>query len=157
RYDGGRFQAFGVGEGLPSSSIESLHQSPDGTIWAGTTQGLARFDGVRFERKIIVSERGDSVRLSAIASAPDGRLYVGLGGGLAIASSSAGSWKFQFIPAEPIRGIHVDSSGLVWMWCGNRICTLRQNGSLEAVSPILDPAGSRGGGTLTDKNGSVWA
>jgi signal transduction histidine kinase/CheY-like chemotaxis protein/ligand-binding sensor domain-containing protein len=103
-----------------------------------------------------VSGHEDSVRLEAIASGPDGRLYVGLGNGLAIRVPSA-QGRFQFIPAEPIRGIHVDPSGVVWMWCGSQICTLNQSGQIDFASPILDAAGSRGGGTLTDKNGSVWA
>ena len=34
--------------GLPSSSVTSVAQTPDGYLWVGTHNGLARFDGVRF-------------------------------------------------------------------------------------------------------------
>src|ERR1044072_8540013 len=34
--------------GLPSSSVTSIAQTPDGYLWIGTHNGLARFDGVRF-------------------------------------------------------------------------------------------------------------
>jgi len=34
--------------GLPSSSITSLAQTPEGYLWIGTYNGLVRFDGVRF-------------------------------------------------------------------------------------------------------------
>ena len=34
--------------GLPSSSVTSIAQTPDGYLWIGTYNGLARFDGVRF-------------------------------------------------------------------------------------------------------------
>jgi len=34
--------------GMPSSSITSLAQTPEGYIWIGTYNGLVRFDGVRF-------------------------------------------------------------------------------------------------------------
>lgn len=35
-------------ENLPSSMVTSVAQTPEGYIWAGTYNGLARFDGVRF-------------------------------------------------------------------------------------------------------------
>jgi signal transduction histidine kinase/ligand-binding sensor domain-containing protein len=34
--------------GLRSSSVTAIAQTPDGYLWAGTYNGLARFDGVRF-------------------------------------------------------------------------------------------------------------
>jgi ligand-binding sensor domain-containing protein/signal transduction histidine kinase len=34
--------------GLPSSTVTSIAQTPDGYLWVGTYAGLARFDGVRF-------------------------------------------------------------------------------------------------------------
>ncbi len=34
--------------GLPDNSITAIAQTPDGYLWVGTYNGLARFDGVRF-------------------------------------------------------------------------------------------------------------
>jgi ligand-binding sensor domain-containing protein/signal transduction histidine kinase len=34
--------------GLPSSTVTAIAQTPDGYLWVGTDAGLARFDGVRF-------------------------------------------------------------------------------------------------------------
>ena len=34
--------------GLPDSSVTAIVQTPDGYLWVGTYNGLARFDGVRF-------------------------------------------------------------------------------------------------------------
>ena len=33
---------------LPSSTVTAIAQTPDGYLWVGTDDGLARFDGVRF-------------------------------------------------------------------------------------------------------------
>src|SRR5258707_14184643 len=33
--------------GLPQNSVQSIAQTPDGYLWLGTQEGLARFDGVR--------------------------------------------------------------------------------------------------------------
>ncbi len=35
-------------ENLPSSTVTAVTQTPDGYLWVGTYNGLARFDGVRF-------------------------------------------------------------------------------------------------------------
>ena len=37
-----------TGDGLPSSTVTSIAQTPDGYLWVGTYNGLARFDGARF-------------------------------------------------------------------------------------------------------------
>src|SRR5258706_8403293 len=35
-------------KGLKNSSVTSIAQTPDGYLWVGTYNGLARFDGARF-------------------------------------------------------------------------------------------------------------
>src|SRR5580765_7720511 len=35
--------------GLPQNTVQAIAQTPDGYIWIGTQEGLARFDGVKFE------------------------------------------------------------------------------------------------------------
>ena len=35
-------------DGLPDSSVTDIDQTPDGYLWVGTYNGLARFDGMRF-------------------------------------------------------------------------------------------------------------
>ena len=39
---------WSVDQGLPDSSVTAVTQTPDGYLWIGTKNGLARFDGVRF-------------------------------------------------------------------------------------------------------------
>src|SRR5580704_1814183 len=39
---------WGPEKNLPNSTVTSIAQTPDGYIWAGTYDGLARFDGTRF-------------------------------------------------------------------------------------------------------------
>src|SRR5205823_5977972 len=41
-------RVWGVDDGLPSSYVYSIAQTPDGYLWVATSEGLARFDGVRF-------------------------------------------------------------------------------------------------------------
>ena len=42
-------RAWTIEEGLPTSTVQDIAQTPDGYLWLSTTGGLARFDGVRFQ------------------------------------------------------------------------------------------------------------
>ena len=43
-----QFDTWRTEEGLPQSTVTSVAQTPDGYLWLGTQNGLARFDGVHF-------------------------------------------------------------------------------------------------------------
>jgi ligand-binding sensor domain-containing protein len=81
RYDGSGWTHFTVHEGLPGNHVFML-QVVDGVLWIGTNQGLARKTATGFE---VMTSRdglfGDAV--FALASAPDGSLWVGSYGGVA--------------------------------------------------------------------------
>jgi signal transduction histidine kinase/ligand-binding sensor domain-containing protein/AraC-like DNA-binding protein len=42
-------RAWTIEDGLPTSTVQDIAQTPDGYLWLSTTGGLARFDGVRFQ------------------------------------------------------------------------------------------------------------
>lgn len=44
-----QFRRYGTAEGLPSSSVYTVVQAPDGVMWFGTKSGIASYDGVSFE------------------------------------------------------------------------------------------------------------
>jgi signal transduction histidine kinase/ligand-binding sensor domain-containing protein len=46
----GRLRHFGLEDGLPSGTVLAFTASHDGRIWAGTTTGLASFDGQRWSK-----------------------------------------------------------------------------------------------------------
>jgi ligand-binding sensor domain-containing protein/signal transduction histidine kinase len=43
------FQRWDTSSGLPHNTVRAIAQTPVGYLWLGTENGLARFDGVRFE------------------------------------------------------------------------------------------------------------
>ncbi len=69
--------------GLPQSTVRAIVQTNDGYIWMGTYEGLARFDGVRFE--VYSKAEYPNIKNSAVhAIAKDrkGHLWIGTAGGL---------------------------------------------------------------------------
>src|SRR5262249_22035749 len=71
-HDGG-IQTFDQTSGLPDSVINSLYQDKDGAIWAGSTAGLFRFDGHRWNRIALPETGNDAV--SAIREDDAGRMW----------------------------------------------------------------------------------
>ncbi|MDY7228573.1 two-component regulator propeller domain-containing protein [Hyalangium rubrum] len=74
------YHAWRVEDGLPQNSILSVAQTPDGYLWAGTWEGLVRFDGVRFTTF-------DEANTPALPDNAIRRLVAGPDGTLWIASS----------------------------------------------------------------------
>src|SRR5271170_441919 len=70
-------------EGLPQDTIRAITQTPDGYLWLGTEEGLARFDGYDFIT--FNKDRGDlpSNSITALAPGRDGVLWIGTASGLA--------------------------------------------------------------------------
>ena len=64
--------------GLPANAVNVVLQTRDGYLWLGTSAGLFRFDGARFER---VSTDPEDLKnretISALCEGRDGSLWVG--------------------------------------------------------------------------------
>src|SRR5215470_4991312 len=82
-----RHTAWRVQGGAFESAPNAIAQTADGYIWIGTSSGLVRFDGVRFQRWTPGSDKGafDSAVVSLLG-ASDGTLWIGTETGLL-------SWK----------------------------------------------------------------
>ena len=61
--------------GLPSDSVRAITQTPDGVLWFGTDNGLARFEGRRVET--VSLENTETRKILALEVSPDGALWVG--------------------------------------------------------------------------------
>ena len=106
-------------DGLPSRQVTALAQTPDGYLWAGTGSGLARFDGVRFERW--EAPDGSTVRdrsVSALYAGGDGSLWIGFGGRGGVSRFQGGDVT-HYRPGEDLDYGRVvafveDADGTVW-------------------------------------------
>ena len=75
---GYRLDYWTTDNGLPQNSVLAIVQTRDGYLWLATSDGLARYDGVRFT----IFNRSNtpgllSNRFSALYEAPDGALWAG--------------------------------------------------------------------------------
>jgi signal transduction histidine kinase/ligand-binding sensor domain-containing protein len=65
-------------QGLPQDAVRAIAQAPDGALWVGTDEGLARFDGGEF---IVYRQREGGLPSSTVTSllaARDGSIWIGM-------------------------------------------------------------------------------
>ena len=86
---------WGVEQGLPQISVLAITQDEAGYYWFGTQAGLARFDGVHFQRYTQYDAAELSSNIQALLSDGPQRLWVGTARELLLFENG----RFQAIPA----------------------------------------------------------
>ena len=109
-------ESFGLRQGLPNLDVRVLYLDASGTIWAGTSMGLARFDGRRF-----VAVRDPGAPTEGIVSLLQDRA-----GTLWIGTSGDGLYRLrdgkfdvltrkQGLASNWIIALHEDPAGTLWV------------------------------------------
>lgn len=94
-----RWGSITVFNGLPSDSVRAIAQTPDGILWFGTDNGLARFDGRRVQNFTLGD--GDANRILVMKSDPNRQLWIGTGRGAFVYANN----KFQLIAGTDEAGV----------------------------------------------------
>ncbi len=126
-----RTQVWGTAEGLPSMSVAVIAQTPDGYLWVGTTEGLARFDGNRFfvfDRSNTPAFRLNEIR--ALCVDRSGILWVGFAGG-GLARFERDHFVDMASPESDVLWIGENDEGL-WL-AGEHGLWRRKEGMIERV------------------------
>src|ERR1700746_1370489 len=76
------FKFYGEEEGLQNLAVQVVLQDRSGFLWAGTQNGLYRYDGSRFVR-YGPAEGLPGARIESLHESTDGTLWVGTRVGLA--------------------------------------------------------------------------
>jgi diguanylate cyclase (GGDEF)-like protein len=122
-----RFTRLGPDAGLAHGGVMAMVQDGQGFLWLGTEDGLDRYDGYTLQH--LIRQRGVPGSLpnnwiAALASAPDGTLWIGTdGGGVAWRDPLTGrfvplrssSGATSLSPEEKIRGLYLDHDGHLWI------------------------------------------
>jgi signal transduction histidine kinase/ligand-binding sensor domain-containing protein/ActR/RegA family two-component response regulator len=99
-------------DGLPSDLVQEIFQDRDGTLWIGTSEGLARLRDGR-----IVTIGALSHPVGAFAQGPDGALWVGTDdAGVARLDGSLAFWTVRDgLPDDHVTALAVDRQGSLWV------------------------------------------
>jgi ligand-binding sensor domain-containing protein/signal transduction histidine kinase len=147
-----------IPEGLPQNTTVTIARTPDGYLWIGTQEGLARFDGVRF----VVFDHNNEPALpskSILVLYVDrvGRLWIGTEEGLAVLEN--GRFKpytaVEGLAHAYIRVILEDKKGRIWVGTDEGLVEVdHERGRVFGTSNGLRDATIRA--LLEDRNGMIW-
>lgn len=103
-------------DGLPENEVYPLLLANDGSVYAGTVNGLSRFIDGKFHDVFLTNAGAPFKNVQALAEDTSGRLWAGIVGGLFIIENG----KPQDLSAtlglkRTVSTIHPDSDGSVWL------------------------------------------
>jgi signal transduction histidine kinase/ligand-binding sensor domain-containing protein len=107
-----RLNGWSADEGLPQNVVRGIAQTPDGYLWIATLDGIARFDGLRFDIFNKSNTPGiNTNRFSGMYAAPDGDLWLSLEGN-GLTRYHLGTFHTFDIAAGAFAG---DDAGRIWI------------------------------------------
>src|SRR6267143_4399058 len=124
-------QTWFAKDGLPQNSVGAILQTPDGYLWFGTEEGLARFDGTQFTT---FDRKSGSLRHNYVTSlmpALDGGFWVGsLNGGLAHYKDGRFTQRGQELGStnNTVGPVYEDGRGGLWVGTVGGGLTLLRDG-----------------------------
>ena len=149
-------QRYGVDDGLPVAHVSGLAVGPDGYLWAATADGLARFDGDRFDIFDVSNTPGLTTnRLRDLVFAPDGALW--------LRTASDRLFRFAGGVATPLRpdvppllttnrgpvpargSVWIPTERGLWRWRDGEVRRVRPRTVLGAVADVA-----------FDEGGTMW-
>jgi len=153
------FKFYGDDEGLKNLAVQAVLQDRAGFLWAGTQNGLYRYDGNHFTA--FTSNDGlPGTRIESLYEAADGTLWVGTDRGLA---RRAGDRFESVLPngQELIgrQGISSDRQGRVYLATDGGLLVGESGKKGIAFRPITPAAGVKRDEVVsvyTDPSGVVW-
>jgi signal transduction histidine kinase/ligand-binding sensor domain-containing protein/CheY-like chemotaxis protein len=144
--------------GLPQNVVFSITQTTDGYLWLATEEGVARFDGVRFEvfDKTNSPNLGENV-VNRLAASPDGSLWLGTRSGL----SHYRNRVFQTytmadgLTANEISALLVSADGSLWIGTHQGLNHL-SNGHFQSYTKRDGLPDLRVTVLAEDRRGTLW-
>jgi ligand-binding sensor domain-containing protein/signal transduction histidine kinase len=150
-------QTYTEKSGLAQNTVYAVHQSRDGTLWAGTVNGGAsRFKDGRFVT--YTSANGlSSDTVYSILETHDGTTWFATPSG--VSSLSSGHWKTYAskdgLPSENVSCFFEDSSGVLWIGTSNGLASLA-SGHIRVFPNAPDSLHKDIHGLAEDKKGWFW-
>lgn len=173
-----RFERFGPADGLPGGQIRALTFAPDGTLWAGSSEGLAHLDprllpapgSIRsFRHQPEDPETLSGNAVEAIAYDARGRLFLGTDSGLDLFDPVTGKVRaFLHQPGRPeslpnnwVPDLMLAADGTLWVGTQGGAALLRwpdgaAEPSFEAVADKIGQPPRPVESLIEDAAGGIW-
>jgi len=153
-------ESWHVADGLPQDDVLSLAQTPDGYLWLGTEEGLARFDGVHFT----VFDKGNTPELqsndiNALLVDQTGNLWIGTGGG-GVVRMNRGKFTAYTVQSglsnNTVHSLGEGRDGAIWVGTEGGGVNRLMSGKFTAYNAKTGLADDSVYSIAAAKDGSVW-
>jgi ligand-binding sensor domain-containing protein/signal transduction histidine kinase len=158
-YDGGSLRAktYKQADGLAQNSVYAVHESRDGTVWAGTLSGgVSAYANGTF-KTYTTADGLSSNFVSAIAEGPGDSMWFGTSDGLDEFSDHR--WRVfkvaDGLPSAQLTSLTIDSSGTLWIGTKSGLAFLR-SGRIQVPAGLPAPLREQILGLAEDKLGWLW-
>ncbi|HXX13421.1 MAG TPA: two-component regulator propeller domain-containing protein [Candidatus Eremiobacteraceae bacterium] len=159
RESGSSFTArtYTTADGLAQDSVYAVHQSRDGSVWAGTlSAGVSQLKDGRFTTYNRANGLASNT-VSSIAEDADGTMWFGTPNGLS--AWSKGRWRTYTtqdgLPPGNVNCLQPGSAGVLWIATDNGLALLR-SGSIQTPGDAPDSLREEIFGIEEDKSGALW-
>jgi ligand-binding sensor domain-containing protein/signal transduction histidine kinase len=159
RYDDSSFTAktYTHSDGLAQNSVYAVHQSRDGSVWAGTmSAGVSQFKNASFTTYTTADGLASNT-ISSIAESSDGTMWFGTPNGLN--AFSQGHWRVYTtqdgLPPGNVNCLLEDSMGTLWIGTDNGLAFIR-SGTIQTPVYVPDALRESIFGIQEDKTGVLW-
>lgn len=158
-YGQSRFSSLTYENGLPQNSVWTILQTGDGYLWAGTFEGLARFDGVNFK----VFDNTNTAELKSnwirsLAEDRNGNLWIAVEGGGLVQYRKGQFTHFsesEGLPSAVVRILLTHSSGDVWIGT-DRVLSRMRDGRITNFTTKDGLPGDSIASLAEDDAGALW-
>lgn len=144
-------------DGLPANGIAAIAQTPDGYLWLATSEGVVRFDGVRFttfDRTNTPEIRNNNVH--ALLVDHTGVLWIGSHAG-GVARYQSGRFSAlstsDGLSDSRVYSLFEDSRGQVWVGTGAGVSLYRDGRFVRPPGPVPGSVYA----LAEDADGAIWA
>jgi len=150
-----------VEDGLPTNTVQSIAQMPDGYLWLATGSGIVRFDGVRFT----VFTKADGLNsdgVQALHVSRSGELWIGLDhGGVMRLRDGCFETVLPVAEGDPnvgfVTAIAEDASGAMWIgFSGEKRVVRWSNGKLTTFGPDEGIGSWSETAVYAENSGRIW-
>ena len=159
RTSGGSFTAetYTQADGLAQNSVYAVHQSRDGTVWAGTLgSGVSAFRNGHFSTYTTANGMSSNTATS-ITESPDGTVWVATPNGLSAFSN--GRWRVftakDGLPSPDLNCVLADSMGVLWIGSTAGIAFLISD-HVQVPLDVPEPLREQVFGIAEGRNGWLW-
>jgi signal transduction histidine kinase/ligand-binding sensor domain-containing protein len=155
-------KSFTQADGLAQNSVYAVHESRDGTVWAGTlSAGVSRLSKGRFTT-YTTADGLSSNTITSIAETADGRMWFATPNGLSVLSN--GQWRSfttqDGLPSADLNCVLADAAGVLWIGSSAGLAYLSSTGSgsgpIHVPRDLPDSLREQVFGIAEDNNGWLW-